>query len=391
MKVARYVIMNILSYCKQWKFFFVVSVLSFLLVGCGSPSRRDSRRPQTAKSGGGPSQKQDKVSQSDKADPSKSASEQSASDLGTRLEDQLFVKSFVNEERKVAEAEEKRKQALEQEKRKQALQKQPAFPQLPRLDDKPDLTLLAYFQRVQKKQTETPDRTLLSYYKKSPKQEGSDNLSMLSAFRRPPPEQDRVPDLSLLSHFKGPQQEGSKPDLSRLSTFRTPRGPNVRRVRLDVVPIASLMMQSPNVVNKVLGTPIQQNTSDKYRSKDLICDYRVSEDMETVRIVFGNGKAAISILITFKEPVPRDEALRRTGMSALKHSAAVTSEGKLIWNKGLSWQEGRFSLEAADQPRGSYWGVQAEALVQTKAKQQKRADEAWGLGSDNVSQRVLLR
>jgi len=147
-----------------------------------------------------------------------------------------------------------------------------------------------------------------------------------------------------------------------------------------VVPVAKILLRSPAEVNKLLGVPREKSVGEQYGSSDVVCYYRVSADMEPVRVLFQDGKISTSVTVTFRQPVSQEQALRRAGMSSLKRQPQTQAHGNLVWDGGFAWKEGRLTLEAAEDQRGKFWSVLAEALTKTPRKSKVKVDESWGVG-----------
>lgn len=191
----------------------------------------------------------------------------------------------------------------------------------------------------------------------SPSSEELDRMS-LSSFRKIPGDPE-IPDVSI----------GSR------SQPATPSSP-----REVIVPVVKIILRSLAEVNKLLGAPAEKSVGEQYGSRDVVCYYRVGADMEPVRVLFQDGKVAISVTVTFKQPVSREKALRRVAMASLMRKPQVKAHGNLVWDGGLAWKEGRLTLEAAEDQRDKFWSVLVEALTKTGRKPKVKLDESWGVG-----------
>lgn len=175
--------------------------------------------------------------------------------------------------------------------------------------------------------------------------------------------------MSLSSFFKAPNDG----ELAKTPAASSPP-------RAVVVPVAKIILRSPAEVNKLLGAPREKSVGEQYSSSDVVCYYRVSADMEPVRVLFQDGQVATSVTVTFRQPVSQEQALRRVGMSSLTRKPQTKAHGDLVWDGGFAWKEGRLTLEAAEDQRGRFWSVLAEALTKTARKPQVNVDESWGVG-----------
>jgi hypothetical protein len=146
-----------------------------------------------------------------------------------------------------------------------------------------------------------------------------------------------------------------------------------------IVPIASLIMRSPAEVSRVLGPPTSKNAAEPRGSHNVLCCYRASAGLQSVRVLFEGGKRAARVTVTFKQPVRRERALRCVGMASLLLPPQATAEGHLVWAGRFDQEEGRFMLEAAEGKRGFFWGVTAEILTQTRAAPPRLVDDFWGI------------
>jgi hypothetical protein len=151
-----------------------------------------------------------------------------------------------------------------------------------------------------------------------------------------------------------------------------------------IIPVASLMMRSPTEVSRKLGQPTERNMSDRFGSKDLVCYYQAGDDVEPVRVVFDKGQKAVLIAVTFKQPVKREKAFQRAAIPSLTQQPKKAAQGNLVWDGGFAWKEGRITLEAAQKPADSFWGIVVEALIKVRAAQQPKVDESWGVGGKKM-------
>lgn len=192
----------------------------------------------------------------------------------------------------------------------------------------------------------------------------------------PSPSTEELDRMSLSSFAKIPG-DPEFPDTYTASRSQPAASSIPREV---VVPVSQIMMRSLAEVNKLLGAPREKSVGEQYGSSDVVCYYRVSADMEPVRVLFQDGKISTSVTVTFRQPVSREQALHRAGMSSLKRKPQTRATGNLMWDGGFAWKEGRLTLEAAEDQRGKFWSVLVEALTKTPRKSKVKVDESWGVG-----------
>jgi hypothetical protein len=182
--------------------------------------------------------------------------------------------------------------------------------------------------------------------------------------------------MSLSSFSRIPDDLG----LAKMSASTRSQPVASRAPQETIVPVSQIMMRSLAEVNKLLGAPREKSVGEQYGSSDVVCYYRVSADMEPVRVLFQDGKISTSVTVTFRQPITQEHALRRAGMSSLKRKPQTKADDNLVWDGGFAWKEGRLTLEAAEDQRGKFWSVLAEALTKTPRKSKVKVDESWGVG-----------
>ncbi len=240
-------------------------------------------------------------------------------------------------------------------------------------------------------ESRTFNEALMAEVRKHEEQQKKRTASSPSAATSSPPETLDTPE----SSSSLPAHAAEELDRMSLSSFlkapndlelaKTPAASRSQPAASDpprevVVPVSQIMMRSPADVNKLLGAPREKSVGEQFGSSDVVCYYRVSADMEPVRVLFQDGKISTSVTVTFRQPISQEQALRRAGMSSLKRKPQTKAHGNLVWDGGFAWKEGRLTLEAAEDQRGKFWSVLAEALTKTPRKSKVKLDESWGVG-----------